>query len=112
MTGYLLDTNVISETRKVRPHGGVVAWLGAMRAEQIHFPVLVFGEIQSGIERIRHRDPHRAGQLETWLSGLEREPRILALNAECFRTWARMMYKNLLMSGWMRRLPRLPAFTG
>jgi hypothetical protein len=94
MTGYLLDTNILSETRKLRPHRGVLAWLKAQRDEHLHLPALVFGEIQSGIENIRRADPQRAEYLDSWVKELQGHPRILTMDASCFRTWAVMMWKK------------------
>ncbi|MFT5130755.1 MAG: putative nucleic acid-binding protein [Rhodothermales bacterium] len=73
MSGYLFDTNVISELRKgQRADIHLRSWYASV-AEQNHFlSVLVVGEIRSGIERLRRRDPQSAAALETWLQGLER----------------------------------------
>ena len=51
MTKFLLDTNVISELRKPKPHGAVIAWLTGLREEQIHICAVSLGELQRGIER-------------------------------------------------------------
>ena len=90
MTRYLLDTNVLSETRKPLRHGGVTAWLEAQRQEQLFLPALVFGEVQNGVEIARRSAPQRVASLEFWLGELERYPRILAMHAACFGVWARM----------------------
>lgn len=50
MTGYLIDTNVISAVRKKKPHGGVLAWLESLELGQGYFSAVTFGEIQNGIE--------------------------------------------------------------
>ena len=50
---YLIDTNVVSELRKVRPHGGVVAWFADIAEADIHISVVTLGEIQAGIEITR-----------------------------------------------------------
>lgn len=94
MTGYLLDTHILSETRKLRPHGGVLAWLKAQRDENLYLPALVFGEIQSGIENTRRTDPQRAEHLSSWVKELQGHPRILSMDASCFRAWAVMMWKK------------------
>jgi toxin FitB len=47
---YLLDTNVVSELRKQRPHGGVVAWLESIDDAQLYLSAVTIGEIQAGIE--------------------------------------------------------------
>lgn len=50
---YLLDTNVISELRKPRPHGAVVAWLQSVDDAKLHVSAVTVGEIQAGIELTR-----------------------------------------------------------
>ncbi len=50
---YLLDTNVISELRRVKPHGAVSAWFSTVRKSDVKIPAAVIGEIQSGIELTR-----------------------------------------------------------
>ena len=59
MNGYLLDTNIVSELRKPRPHGGVLAWLNKQEEEQLFLSAVTIGELQAGIERTRHQDPAR-----------------------------------------------------
>jgi hypothetical protein len=45
---YLLDTNVVSELRKPKPHGAVLAWFEATADEQLHLSAVTIGEIQAG----------------------------------------------------------------
>lgn len=47
--GYLLDTNVISETVRARPDAQVMRWLDALPPEQLHVSVLSLGEIRKGV---------------------------------------------------------------
>ena len=51
----LHDTNVVSELRKLRPHGGVVAWLQSLEDAQLHLSAVTLGEIQAGIELAREQ---------------------------------------------------------
>ena len=60
---YLLDTNVISELRRARPHGGVLAWLQSVSDAELHVSAVTLGEIQSGIEITREHDPVRAAEI-------------------------------------------------
>ena len=64
---YLLDTNVVSELRKPKPHGGVLAWFGSLADTQIHLCAVTLGEIQAGIEVTRERDEAKAAEIEAWL---------------------------------------------
>src|SRR5208282_2810896 len=63
---YVLDTNIISELRKVRPHGGVMAWLRSVDDKNLNLSAVSFGEIQAGIERTRGTDPTKAAEIEAW----------------------------------------------
>jgi predicted nucleic acid-binding protein len=47
---YLLDTSVISELRKRRPHPAVVAWLRAVPSGNLYIFALTLGELQAGVE--------------------------------------------------------------
>jgi len=42
---YLLDTNIVSELRKPRPHGGVVAWLQSTDDAELHLSAVTLGEL-------------------------------------------------------------------
>jgi hypothetical protein len=78
--GYLLDTNVVSELRKgQRCNPGVAAWFAAVEDEDLFLSVLVIGELERGIARLRLRDGVAAGKLESWLANLVKtyEDRIL-----------------------------------
>ena len=57
MTGFLIDTNVLSELRKgARADRGVTDWVLACNGDDMHVSVLTAGELQNGIERLRRRD--------------------------------------------------------
>ena len=91
MNKYLLDTNVVSELRKTRPHGAVVAWLNAQPNEHLFISAVTIGELQVGIERARHQDPSKSNEIEAWLSELPEFYRCLSMDLTCFREWARLM---------------------
>jgi predicted nucleic acid-binding protein len=91
---YLLDTNVVSELRKRRPHGAVVAWLGDTADRDLHVSAVTFGEIQAGIEATRMQDPGKAEEIEGWLKELASSLHVLPMDAEMFRTWARLMHRR------------------
>ena len=48
---FLLDTNVVSELRRPRPHGAVLAWLESTNDMDLHLASVTLGEIQAGIEQ-------------------------------------------------------------
>ena len=57
---YLLDTNVVSESRKPKPHGAVMDWLASLAPGEIAVCALTFGEMQHGVELTRKQDPAKA----------------------------------------------------
>jgi hypothetical protein len=91
---YLLDTNVISELRKPRPHGAVVAWLSDQEDEQLFLSAVTMGELQAGIERARRQDPAKAVEIEIWLDQLAGSYQILPMDTACFREWGRIMHQK------------------
>lgn len=91
MSKYLLDTNIVSELRKQRPHGALVAWLNDQEDEQLFLSAVTLGELQSGIERTRHQDPVKADEIEAWVDQLATSYQILPMDTSCFREWGRLM---------------------
>jgi toxin FitB len=91
---YLLDTNIISELRKVRPHGAVTAWINAMEEASLFVSAVTLGELQAGIERTRRQDPSKASELERWVDRVPAVYRVLPMDIACFREWGRMMDKK------------------
>jgi predicted nucleic acid-binding protein len=87
---YLLDTNVVSELRRPRPHGAVVEWISAIPADQLYLSAVTIGEIQAGIEITRRQDTAKADELERWLDGLATGYAVLPMDAAAFRVWARI----------------------
>src|SRR5947209_12507125 len=93
MSGFLLDTNVLSELRKEqRCDPGVRQWMEGAAANDLFVSVLVLGEIRQGIERIRTRDLAQTRALEKWLRGLctEFAERILPVNEQVADRWGRL----------------------
>lgn len=88
---YLLDTNVVSELVRVRPHAAVVTWVGTQPAQALHLSVLTLGEIRSGLERVsdrRRRERLRAWleqELPSWFEG-----RLLAVSVGVADRWGRL----------------------
>jgi toxin FitB len=88
---YLLDTNVVSELRKPKPHGAVLAWLKELQESQIYLSAVTIGELQAGVEQTRRQDPGKAAQIESWIDLLEDSYQVLPMDSLCFREWARLM---------------------
>lgn len=91
---YLLDTNVISELRKPRPHGAVVAWLEGVADEDLHLSAVTLGELQAGVEITREQDPAKASEIEDWIDQVAHTWNVLPLDGRTFRTWARLMHRR------------------
>jgi toxin FitB len=91
MNRYLLDTNVVSELRKPRPHGAVVEWLRQQDEEQLFLSAVTLGELQAGIERTRVPHPEKAQEIEKWVDEVATSYQILPMDAKCFREWGRVM---------------------
>lgn len=88
---YLLDTNVISELRKRKPHGGVSAWFAQVRAEDIQIPAVAIGELQDGVEITRLQDPGKAREIELWVDRIMLTFVVVPMDGAMFREWSRLM---------------------
>ncbi len=91
---YLLDTNVVSELRRPKPHGGVVAWLEGVPDEQLHLSAVTLGELQAGVEITREQDPDKAAEIEGWIGQVEQTWNVLVLDGRTFRIWAKLMHRR------------------
>ncbi len=91
---FLLDTNVVSELRRPRPHGAVLDWIGDVPAEQLFVSAVTVGEVQAGIEITREQDAAKAEELEDWLGKVITSYGVLPMDAAAFREWARLMHRR------------------
>lgn len=91
---YLLDTNIISELRKNKPHGAVIAWIEGVAEQDLYLSAVSIAEIQAGIEITKEQDNKKAMELEYWLDLLCQSYHILPMDAVTFRTWARLMHRT------------------
>lgn len=67
---FLLDTNVVSELRKLgdgRADARVVAWISARDAESFYISALTLMEVEIGILRIERRDAAQGERLRRWM---------------------------------------------
>jgi len=87
--GYLLDTNVISETRKICADSGVMAFLSAAAASGLFLSVLTLGELRKGVEAKRRTDAAAADRLGAWVDGIETSfaDRVLPVDIAVARMW-------------------------
>jgi predicted nucleic acid-binding protein len=91
---YLLDTNVVSELRKPKPHGAVVQWIQDAAEADLHISAVTIGEIQAGIEVTREQDEAKASELEQWLDQVATSFNVVPMDAAAFRVWARLMHRS------------------
>jgi toxin FitB len=89
---YLLDTNVISELRRTKPHGAVLAWLTSVDDRDLHLSAVTIGEIQAGIEITREQDAAKAAEIEAWLNQVAGTFNVLDMDARAFRAYAQLMH--------------------
>ncbi len=89
---YLLDTNVISETRKRKADGGVLGFFERVHSSSLYISVLTLGEVRKGIASLIASDPDAARRLSSWLDGLEYSfaDRIHAVDAKVARIWGEL----------------------
>ena len=90
--GYLLDTNIISETRKRQANAGVMAFLSAAESALLFLSVLTLGELRRGVKVKRKSDPVAADRLREWVDGIETTfvDRILPLDGAASRVWGEL----------------------
>jgi predicted nucleic acid-binding protein len=91
---YLLDTNIVSELRRPRPHGAVLAWLRQIPDTALHLAAVTLGELQAGIELTREQDPGKAAELEAWSELVAATYNVLPLDGRIFRRWAQLMHRR------------------
>jgi hypothetical protein len=89
---YLLDTNIISELRKPKPHGAVLEWYKNIADEDLYVSAVSIGEIQAGIELTREQDKKKAESLELWLQDIANAHNILPMTGATFILWAKLMH--------------------
>jgi predicted nucleic acid-binding protein len=105
MALYLLDTNVVSNLRKSRPHPMLMRWMQAVAADQIFISVVTVAEIQCGIGQVR--DASVALSVERWLSGMLRDgqPLVVEFDTAAARLLGRMWAAPVL-ANFIRNDPR------
>jgi toxin FitB len=88
VTGWLLDTNVLSELRRPRPNGNVLRFIGDQTLDLLYVSVVTFAEIRSGVELLE--DPNRRMEINGWLENKLRlmfEDRVLGITEDIMLKW-------------------------
>lgn len=95
---YLLDTNLLSESRRKQPNAGVTAFLTQTDPTLLRISVLTLGELRKGVAIKGRSDQKAAQQIESWIDGLELSfaGQILAIDISTARLWGE----------WSARRPR------
>jgi toxin FitB len=91
VSGFLLDTNVISELIKARPAAKVRSWIESVDESLLYLSVLTMGEIRKGISSVS--DAKRRTKLEVWLEGdlaIRFSGRILPIDHAVADRWGRL----------------------
>lgn len=97
MSGFLLDTNVISEQRKgQRTNPGVSRWFHDHLDDEMWLSVLVVGELRRGVALLERRDAAAAGVIGSWLDSVVEDyhDRILPVTAQVAERWALLGVPN------------------
>jgi predicted nucleic acid-binding protein len=88
VTGWLLDTNILSELRRVRPEPKVVAFIATQPLESLYVSSVTFAEIRFGIEMAD--DPEHRAELNEWLTNRLRpmfQQRVLPVSEDVVFKW-------------------------
>lgn len=88
MTGWLLDTNVLSELRRPRPDGNVLRFVAGQTLDLLYVSIVTFAEIRFGIELLD--DASRRMELNDWLTNKLRpmfEDRVLPIDEDIMLKW-------------------------
>jgi predicted nucleic acid-binding protein len=89
---YLIDTNVVSEPRRPRPHPLVIAWLRGISDRDLFISAVTVGELQAGVEITRKQNNAKANEIEAWVDQVASTWNVLPVDAKVFRYWARLMH--------------------
>jgi predicted nucleic acid-binding protein len=96
---YLLDTNMLSEWRKLSPDPGVEAWFSRIHLDDVFLSVVTVGEIRRGITKLYRRNDHRQAQLlESWLTTVRDRfiDRVVPVTVDIAEEWGRIDAANPL----------------
>lgn len=89
---YLLDTNVLSETRRRQADPQVISFLSAAEPSALYISVLTLGELRKGVALKKRSDPDGAKKIAAWVDGLEFSfaDRILGIDAATAKLWGEL----------------------
>ena len=92
LNGYLIDTNALSETQKLRPHPSITAFFESVPGSLLHLSVLTLGELRRGSLIKRRRHPGMIDRYALWIDTLERtySDRILPIDKATATLWGEL----------------------
>ena len=95
---YLIDANVVSETRRPQPDALVLSFLHGAGNSNLFLSVLVLGELRKGVALKGRSDAVAARLIEAWVDGMEQSfsNRIVGIDAATSKLWGE----------WSARRPR------
>ena len=91
---FLLDTNVVSELRRPKPHGAVLAWMRSVDDAHLNVSAVTLGELQAGVEVTRDQDEAKAQQLQGWVDLVAASYNVLPMDGTAFRMWATLIHRK------------------
>lgn len=95
MTGFLLDTNVVSELIRPKPDPCVVAWVRVQATDNLFLSTMTIGELMRGASKLG--DTRRGARLKQWVKQdivLQFKQRIVAFDEPAALQWGAMMGEN------------------
>ena len=91
---FLLDTNVVSELRRAKPHGAVLAWIRSVNDADLNVSAVTLGELQAGVELTREQDEVKARELQDWVDLVAVSYNVLPMDGAAFRMWAKLIHRK------------------
>lgn len=91
---FLLDTNVVSELRRAKPHGAVLAWVRSVDDAHLNVSSVTLGELQAGVEMTREQDEAKAQELQEWVDSVAASYKVLPMDGPAFRLWASLIHRK------------------
>ena len=91
---FLLDTNVVSELRRPKPHGAVLSWLSGVGDADLNISAVTLGELQAGVELTRDQNEAKAEELQSWVDMVAASYKILPMDGAAFRMWATLIHQK------------------
>jgi len=98
LRGFLLDTNVISETRKRHADDGVIEFLASTESGSLFISVLTLGELRKGVASRRVVDSVAGNALAQWVHTIETEfvTRVLPVDIAVAHLWGELSSRRSL----------------